>query len=310
MKSGRKESFAGKDAKAAMSRNKTPLRYPGGKQKLAPFVLEVLAENELQQGEYAEAYAGGAGVAIELLLTGKVSRIHLNDSCPAVYAFWRSILTKTDEFCRRISRAALTVKEWRRQKEIFSRSSAVGQLDLGFSFFYLNRCNRSGIVSGGVIGGLEQEGEWKIDARFPRNELIRRIEAIATKKDVIKVRNWDAEKFLLEYVPTLPKKSFVYCDPPYYHKAERLYSNHYAPKDHARIARLIQKRLKRPWMVSYDSAPEILGYFSKRRTFTYSLQYNAAKAYKGREVIIISDNLTLPQFSSLRCVNSALRQLG
>jgi len=198
--------------------------------------------------------------------------------------FWRSLLTNTEKFCRRISSASLTVEEWRRQREILLHPREFAQLDVGFGLFYLNRCNRSGIPSGGVIGGLKQDGPWKMDARFPRNELIKRIEAIASRGKAITMRNWDAERFLLEYVPKLPKKTLVYCDPPYYHKASRLYLNHYGPEDHARIARIIQHAVRRRWVVSYDGASEVMKHYSGRRSFRYDLQYNAGKAYMGTEV--------------------------
>ena len=184
-----------------MGKYKTPLRYPGGKQKIAPFIVEILEENDLVGGQYVEPYAGGAGVAIELLLRDVVSHIHLNDSCPAVFSFWHSILNETEEFCRRISRTPLNIDMWKKQREIFVNSKSADRLDLGFAMFYLNRCNHSGILSGGVIGGLNQNGKWKMDARFPRNELIRRIEAIAEKKRYIHLRNWDAERFIIEYLP-------------------------------------------------------------------------------------------------------------
>ena len=293
-----------------MSRYKTPLRYPGGKQKLAPFILEVMTANKLGGGHYAEPYAGGAGVAMELLLNGKVSHVHLNDSSRAIYAFWHSILNHTQVFCRRIAGASLTVTEWRRQKEILSRPSEFDLLDLGFSLFFLNRCNRSGIPSGGLIGGLAQTGKWKMDARFPRNQLITRIEAIAAKKKLITLRNWDAEKFILTHIPMLPRKSLVYCDPPYFHKASRLYLNHYNPRDHARIATVIQRELVRPWIVSYDGVPEILSFYAKRRSFLYDLQYNAGKAYRGKEVFVFSDDLTLPLESVIPSVNQAMKQVG
>jgi DNA adenine methylase len=289
-----------------MSNYKTPLRYPGGKQKLAPFIREVIEANSLAGGHYAEPYAGGAGVAMELLLNGSVSHVHLNDSSKAIYAFWYSILNHTRAFCRRVASASLTVVEWRRQKEILSRPSEFDVLDLGYSLFFLNRCNRSGIPSGGVIGGLAQTGKWKIDARFPRNRLITRIEAIAAKKKLITLKNWDAEKFILKHIPTLPKKSLVYCDPPYFHKASRLYLNHYKPGDHARIASVIQRDLVRPWIVSYDGVQEILGFYAKRRSFLYDLQYNAGRAYKGREVFVFSDDLILPSESVIPSVNVAL----
>ncbi len=289
-----------------MTRHNTPLRYPGGKQKLSPFIVEIIQTNDLSGCEYAEPYAGGAGVAIDLLLGGVVSRIHLNDSSRAVYAFWRSILTKTEEFCRRISAASLTIPEWKRQREILSRPKEFDQLDLGFSLFYLNRCNRSGIPTAGVIGGLNQTGKWKIDARFRRNELIRRIELIATKKKLIAVKNLDAEDFIGSYIPTLPEKSLVYCDPPYFHKAERLYANHYNTKDHERLAQVIQNHVKHPWIISYDSTPEIIGFYADRLSFEYELQYSAAKAYKGKEVFIFSDAVQVPKTSAVSYVNKAL----
>lgn len=289
-----------------MSRYNTPLRYPGGKQRLAPFIMEVMELNGLANGHYVEPYAGGAGVGMELLLAGRAAHVHLNDISVGVYAFWRSILTNTEEFCRRVSAASLTIEEWRRQKAILSHPRKFCQLDVGFSLFYVNRCNRSGIPSGGVIGGLEQNGRWRMDARFPRNELIRRIESIATKKAAITVKNWDGERFLLEYVPTLPQNTLIYCDPPYFHKADRLYLNYYTPEDHCRIAKVMQKHVKRPWLVSYDSVPQIMKHYSKRHSFCYDLQYNAAKAYKGAEVFFFSDDIELPANSAVPCINAAL----
>jgi DNA adenine methylase len=263
--------------------------------------------SDLAGGDYVEPFAGGAGVAIDLLLGKVAGKIHLNDLCKPVYAFWRSILNHTEDFCRRISRASLTIDEWKRQRHTLKHPRGVAQLDLGFSFFYLNRCNRSGIPSGGVIGGLDQTGEWKIDARFPRNELIHRIEAIAAKRDCISVKNLDAKVYLTEYCNSLPKTSLVYCDPPYYHKADRLYLNHYEPEDHAEIARTIQKRVKLPWIVSYDNAPEVVEHYAGCKSFVYDLQYNVAKVYKGREVFFFSNKVTLPKASCIACIDSALK---
>jgi len=291
-----------------MIRYKTPLRYPGGKQKIAPFVLEVMEENNLIGGHYAEPYAGGAGVAIELLLSGMVAHIHLNDSWVPLHAFWRSVIYRTEEFCRRIKDTALTVKEWLRQKEILSRPWEFDQIDLGFSMFYLNRCNRSGIIyQAGLIGGLKQNGKWRMNARFPRKDLIQRVETIAAKRSAITLKNWDAERFITDHIATLPQQSLVYCDPPYFHKAERLYPNHYEVKDHERIASIIQARIQTPWLISYDCTPDILRYYSERRTFSYHLQYNAAKVYKGKELIVISDRLRLPIQSVLPFINKSLR---
>jgi DNA adenine methylase len=289
-----------------MNRYSTPLRYPGGKQRLTPFIAQMLKINDITGGHYAEPYAGGAGVGIQLLLTRQVEHIHLNDSSPAVYAFWRSIQRRPEEFCKRIAGASLTISEWRRQRQILASPNSCSQFDLGFSFFYLNRCNRSGIPNGGVIGGLSQKGQWKMDARFPRNELIRRIELIATRKSDMTITNHDAEAFIRSFMPKLPKKMLAYCDPPYFRQGNRLYLNFYRPEDHIKLAKTIQQSLKHPWLVSYDNVPPIRKCYSSRRCFLYKPQYNAARAYKGSEVFFVSDDLKLPETVRRRGLGYAL----
>lgn len=293
-----------------MIRYSSPLRYPGGKQKLAPFILEVLQANGLIGGHYVEPYAGGAGIAIALLLAGKVSNVHLNDSSYPIFAFWNSVLTRPEEFCRLIRSASLTVEEWKRRREIINDPSAHDELDVGFTAFYLNRCNRSGVLSGGLIGGIDQKSTWKMDARFTRNELIRRVELVASVRESITLRNLDAEEYIVEYLPTLPGNTLVYCDPPYFDKSSRLYLDYYNKEDHSRIAALIQAKLQHRWLVSYDSAFEILNYYRDRRAFLYDLQYNASRVYKGKEVMIFSDELQIPESSSLPNIDMALHSSG
>jgi DNA adenine methylase len=291
-----------------MSVSKTPLRYPGGKQRLAPFLIELLQENDMIGCHYVEPYAGGAGAAFELLLNKKVSFIHLNDSSVGIFSFWTAVLNQTEEFCRLLSSASMTVDEWKRQREILNNPKAHSTLELGFSTFFLNRCNRSGVITGGLIGGNDQTGEWKMDARFSRNDLISRIEAIAYKKNLIHLSNEDAEAFIKDYIPKTPLETLVYCDPPYYEKSSGLYLDDYIKKDHERIANTIQTRLSRKWVLSYDGAKEILSYYNNRRMFLYDLQYNASKVYKGKEVFIFCDSLKLPESSTLPFIDIALKE--
>jgi len=292
-----------------MLRNCTPLRYPGGKQRLVPFISEVMELNNALGWNYVETYAGGAGVAIELLLDKKAGRVYLNDSSLHIYAFWKAVLSDPDGFCRRISRASLTVAAWKSHREVVRHPDEHDLFDLGFSTFYLNRCNRSGILTAGVIGGLGQTGKWRIDARFPRNELIKRVENIALHRRRITVSNLDAELFITQKVNTLPPETLVYCDPPYFAKAKRLYLNTYKTDDHARLARVIQERLHRPWLVSYDNHPAVRSFYRNRRSFCYPLQYSAIKAYAGSELFIFSDELAMPSTSSLPHIASPLAVL-
>lgn len=276
-----------------MSRYYTPLRYPGGKAKLANFVKELFKTNKLCDGHYAEAYAGGAGVGIELLLCGYASTIHLNDLNYPVYAFWHSVINESENLCKRVSKAKLDITMWRRQKEIIANVENHDLLDVGFAFFYLNRTNRSGIISGGVIGGIDQSGKWKIDARFGKEGLIDRIERIAAYASQINLYNLDAMDFLGKVSKKMPENGFIYLDPPYFHQGQRLYDNFYKPEDHALIAGNVAK-LRHQWMVSYDDEPAIRLLYCKYRQTTHYLRYSAATAYQGSEVLIFGNKLKLP----------------
>ena len=292
-----------------MPRYRTPLRYPGGKQRLAKFIAEVLQHNNAVGWTYAEPYAGGAGVAMELLLDKRVEHVHLNDSSVHIYAFWKAMLSDPQAFCRRISQASLTVDSWRLHREVVRHPERHGIEDLGFSTFFLNRCNRSGVLTGGVIGGTQQVGEWLIDARFPRSELIKRVEAIASRRDSISIANLDAEKFMEGWVNRLPAETLVYCDPPYLSGAERLYLNVYQPEDHVRLARTIQGRLGRPWLVSYDGDVRVEALYKRRRQFRYSLQYSAGRSHQGEELFIFCDKLKIPPDSAVPYISRGLTRL-
>lgn len=291
-----------------MSRFKTPLRYPGGKQRLSPFIEEILSKNMID-GHYVEPYAGGAGVGIELLLTKKVNHIHLNDTHLGIYAFWHSIINHNEEFCRRINSASFTIDEWKRRKEIVKALNQDDLFELGFSTFYINRCNRSGVLSAGVIGGKEQQGKYKMIARFNRTDLIRRIETISLFAHKISISNLDAEYYIKNYIPNLPQNTLVYLDPPYYKKASDLYINAYKNEDHSRLSDVIQNEIDHKWILSYDGVVEILKLYTKKRHFLYDLQYSAARVYKGKEVFVFSDNIKLPDSCSLKHIETGIKNL-
>ena len=256
-----------------MSNIRTPLRYAGGKQKLTPFINEILETNNITQ-HYVEPYAGGAGVGINLLLNNRIKFIHLNDANIGIYAFWYSVLNHTEELCKLIFSASMTVEEWRKRKEIVKKADRNNLLELGFSIFYLNRCNRSGIISAGVIGGLDQKGNYKMDARFSKNDLIRRIESIAVYKEQIFVTNFDAEFYIKNYIPNLEENCLIYLDPPYFEKGSNLYLNSYKKNDHEHLSSIIQTVITKKWLLSYDGVPEIVDMYKQRRHFIYDLQYD------------------------------------
>ncbi|MGF1630623.1 MAG: DNA adenine methylase [Kiloniellaceae bacterium] len=270
----------------------SPLRYPGGKGRLSQYVIELIEMNDLVGGHYVEPYAGGAGIAISLLYLEYVSHIHLNDLSKSVFSFWHSVKTEPEALCRLVRDTPISVREWKRQKAIQTSPDA-DTLALGFSTFFLNRTNRSGIIRGGIIGGKKQTGAWKIDARFNRAGLIQRIEKIASYGPRISLYNKDAAEFLTTSLKAIPKSALVYLDPPYYSKGQKLYENHYQHGDHAKIALLVGA-IRQKWIVSYDNSPALCKLYSRYRRQTFDLLYSAQTHYTGDEVMIFCDDLKTP----------------
>ena len=281
---------------ATSARYASPLRYPGGKAKLANFVAGLLERNSLTGGHYVEPYAGGASVALALVLRGLVSRAHINDIDPAVHAFWHSVLKEPEALCRLIVDTEVTAAVWRRQKQIQRAPKECSRLELGFSTFFLNRTNRSGIIaSAGMIGGASQAGTWKLDARYNKSELVSRVERIAGIASRIRLHQSDAAKLLQRLIPKLPEKSFMYLDPPYYVKGtSRLYANFYKHADHVQIADLVRSA-RTPWLVSYDDQVQIRTMYDGFRRRRLQLSYTARDRYEGAEVLVFSNLLRVPR---------------
>lgn len=274
----------------------SPLRYPGGKGKVANYVKLLFLENDLVGGEYAEPYAGGAAVALSLLFEEFAARVHINDVDPRVTTFWAAVLNDTDALCQRIADTPVTMDEWARQREV-QLSNEPEPLDLAFSTFFLNRTNRSGILKGGVIGGQRQRGKWKLDARYNKGNLIKRVHKVARFESRIFLTQLDAAAFLDNVVPSLPDRSLLYLDPPYYLKGPGLYHAFYEPADHARIAEMMAQ-LDRPWIVSYDAVRPVMELYDQHRRIRYGLSYSAADRYRGGEVMFFSPGLRQPEVVS------------
>ena len=272
----------------------SPLRYPGGKGKLAKFMAATIRANRLSDGRYIEPYAGGAGIAWELLITGVVRRVVINDISPHIFAFWTSVLRHTDELCQQIRDIPLSVDEWDRQKAIFRDPENVTTLELGVSCFFLNRTNRSGILNGGPIGGRNQEGKWRIHARFNRHDLVRRIMKIADCAGRISVTRMDAVDFLKDESLGFGARDLIYVDPPYFKKGRMLYYDSYGPNDHAEVAQLLADLEGPSWVVSYDDAEAIRCLYAFAPRLLYTIGYSARRRTQGREMMFFKQGMEIP----------------
>lgn len=274
----------------------SPLRYPGGKNKLAKFVALLCKENKID-GHYIEPYAGGASVALFLLVEGYVKQITINDYDRSIYAFWYCVLNDTNALCQRIQDAELTIDNWKRQREIQRNKETASLLDLGFSTFFMNRTNRSGIIDGGVIGGVKQNGNYKIGCRFNKEELINRIKFIALHRKNIQLYNLDALKLIGQISRRTRSKNVIYYfDPPYFLKGQSLYMNSYEPKDHKLVSERIKRIKNAKWIVSYDNVPQIQRLYKSDdvNKKNYSFMHTAYAPRLGKEVLFFSKGLIVP----------------
>ena len=280
-------------------RNNTPLRYPGGKSRITNFISKIIKDNNIVNGNYVEPFAGGCGVALNLLLDGIVNNIYINDKDRSIYAFWYSILNYSDKFLEKLKNIDITIDEWKKQRETQSDKETADLFELGFSTFFLNRTNRSGIIKGGVIGGISQNGFWKLDVRFNKDKLIQKIKNIIQHKEKIHLYNMDAVDFLEIVVSKLDvNNTLVYLDPPYYVKGGQLYMNYFKHEDHVRIFNHVSQ-LKHHWLVSYDNQKEINEIYAGTKNISYLLRYTAGTKYNGSEIMFASPRLKFDETTNL-----------
>lgn len=280
---------------------RSPLRYPGGKGCIFKFMTQFLEENNLIGTDYAEPYAGGAGLALRLMMDEYVGDIFINDLAPSIYAFWYAVLNKADALCEWIEQVPITVEQWNVYRQVQDNYKTADILELAKSTFFLNRTNVSGVISGGIIGGVNQTGKYKIDARFNKTELIKRICDIQRFSHRIHLSNFDG----IDFVKRLEKKKrdiFIYLDPPYYKKGSDLYMNAFNENDHKKLADYV-KMMRKNWMISYDNQQFIMQLYEKNRKVLYQLSQCASNRV-GDEILIFDDRLHYSE--SILKLNNAL----
>lgn len=274
----------------------SPFRYPGGKSALSGLLSDIIYTNNLQDGIYVEPFAGGAGAGLELLMSEHMAEIIINDADPAIYAVWYAILHQKNRFLKMLYETPINITEWRRQQCIYKKPKKHSRIKLAFATFFLNRCNRSGIIAGaGPIGGQAQTGKWTLDVRFNRDELAERIEEIYMYKDRIRIFNLDAELLMTSLQTSLQNRQhLLYLDPPYYNKGSKLYLNHFKRQDHESLADFLQQQRGLYWVMTYDNAPEIISMYRDYISWQFDLRYSLAVKRQGSEIMILGPNINAP----------------
>jgi DNA adenine methylase len=281
----------------------SPLRYPGGKTQLYDFVKHTIKLNELENPIYCEAFSGGAGLAISLLLKNDVDSIILNDYDPAIYSFWYAILNETDRFISMINNADISIDNWYAQKRIFEALHEQQQysFELGFATFFLNRTNRSGIITGGPIGGYSQDSKYNLGCRYNKNTLINKISNIAQHRNRIELYNLDANVLIENILTDVPSEQlFVYFDPPYYKQGKNLYTNFFNDHDHQNLSNSIRRMDTFYWVATYDNEPRIREIYNDRPILEYSLRYSANRIRKEKELFFSSPRTIVESFDNVQ----------
>lgn len=280
-----------------MNKTFTPLRYPGGKSQFYDNVVKIMLLNNIQHATYIEPFAGGAGVAIRLLLEGMVDNIIINDIDPAIYSFWHTVIYDNKWLINKITETDVSIEEWKNQKYIYLNSKKFSIREVGFSTLFLNRCNRSGILSAGPIGGKSQTGNYKIDCRFNKKNLISIIRKIGLYKNRIKIFKYDAS-ILIKKMHNV-ENAFWFIDPPYYVKGKELYKNSFAHNDHVRLSKVIKKELNKVrWILTYDVCDEIYKLYNNFDFSKILLSYTVERKRKENEFLF---------FNNLQITKEALR---
>lgn len=281
----------------------SPLRYPGGKNRLSAFIAKICMDNNIHS-HYVEPYAGGSSVALFLLIEGYVNRITINDKDRSIFAFWYSVKNHAKELCNLIDETDVTIENWLIQKDIQKEKETCNLLQLGFSTLFLNRTNRSGIIKGGVIGGMNQEGNYKIDCRFNKESIKNRIKLISKFATSIEIFNDDA----IDLIDKIQQQSEVsgtifYFDPPYYLKADQLYMNHYMDEHHKNVSDKIKAIKNIHWVISYDDNINIEKLYLELSTKKYSFNHSAGISKSGKEIMFFSDGLIQPDVENYNPIN-------
>lgn len=285
--------------------NYSPLRYPGGKAKITPLVNLLMESSGIKNGTYIEPFVGGGGVALSLLFNNKVENIVINDYDVAIYSIWNAIINETEDLIALIEDTPISVETWKKQKEIYATQKDKYSIELAFATFYLNRTNRSGIIKAGPIGGYDQTGNYLIDARYNKTDLIKRIKNISAYKDKIILYNSEIRDFIINFLPHYNDNSFIYFDPPYFKKGKELYKNFFNLTDHCDIAKLICN-LNIPWMLTYDDEQEIVDLYKEKHIKRYEINHSAANKGRNKEIIALSDNFW-PSTDALDKLNMNIR---
>jgi DNA adenine methylase len=288
------------------SRYASPLRYPGGKARMAPWLTETFESLRwpMDVEIWLEPFGGGAGAALTALTTGKVPEAWIVEANPALAAFWTTVMNDGPALATRVEHIAPTLASFQEARQKVAAALAGEQIDifeLGLAAFILNRCSRSGMIlpTVGPIGGKAQGGLHTISARFNAEALADRIRAVHALGDQFKVFAGDGISFL-EDLPDSGVQDEVFCfvDPPYIGVGNDLYAVGMDGNLHQRLADALN-RLTAPWLLTYDAHPQIPQLYPDSDVVEFDIPHTAGASRVGTEYLVLGPGMGLPEANPL-----------
>ena len=281
---------------------KSPLRYPGGKNKIA----EQIAFMAPEFTEYREPLVGGGSVyfanrqlyANNSNVLSNDKKYWINDLNYELYNFWDICQQDTDFI---INKAI----EWRNKYLFQNKDNSNGKelhrylrqnlnvfnnKELAAAYFTLNRIVFAGgtLVSGVTLQHIDGFKELDIKNHF---------NGISDILKGTRITNLDYSKV----VQADGKDIYIFCDAPYYSATDSgLYGksdkwrNLHKMFDHQRFANTmknITETTNHKWLATYDDSPIIRKMFSWANIIEFKLQYGGSKI--GNEIFI--SNFELPK---------------
>lgn len=270
----------------------SPLRYPGGKSRVASRIAKLLPNFS----EFREPFVGGGSVFLELAKLRPDATYWLNDLYPDVANFWEVAHKNLEALVShvKIFRSAETDG---RKLYSFIRSLESGDpAQRAARFFILNRITFSGTSDSG--GYSQQAFENRLT-----NTAIDRLENLSFISNLkVKVTNTDY---------ALPAQTpgagvVLFMDPPYVTKAQKLYGkggNLHRTFDHERFAQTILD-VNHHWLITYNDGASIKQLFPESGTvshLSWQQHYPMKNALgprvpKGEELLIANFELAGDKF--------------
>jgi len=280
----------------------SPLRYPGSKRKLFNYLERISGHNNLSPQMLVEPFVGGGSVFLNFLSRHEKSKAIIADKDELVYSFWKILFAEPSYLINFIRKVRVNLKTFDRYRYISSHPKEFNRKKLAEACLFLNRTSFSGILnnSAGPLGGREQKSIYKIDCRFGRENLIKKIKSISAFKNrvVVLPYNWEETlKYVAEKDKYKDARLLYYFDPPFYKKADQLYRYHFDEASHKNLRDKLMK-LKQPWILSYDRAQEIRNLYSAFTRINVSMPYSINSPAKRLEKELIITPLKLPKIKS------------